>query len=194
MEKKEFSHWIASIAQKEIEKMGDDLSQYKDKIDHADSKNASQLKDRYNTLLIGKHHHIVNILKQMSVPVILNTGDEIETTPEMLHAESLLILSKYARFVNEDETAYRYAEEAFNQHNSQVAKYIMALSKFAFKVKPVSFSKSKNQAIVEEHNNKVKQLFVETIKMDPFSNYGIEAGNYLIKEFDYHFTPNGLQL
>lgn len=193
MEKKELSLYIAIIAQAEIEKMAEDLSLYKDKISHADSKEVDKLKHHYNDSLVGKHKHVVNILKQMSEPVLLNPDEtEENTTPAMLHSQSLVLLSKYARFVDEDETAYQYAEKAFNLHNNQTAKYLMALSKFSFKVKATSFSKSKNQAIIEEHNTIVKKLFIETIKMDPFSAYGIDAGNYLIQNFDYQFTSDEL--
>ncbi len=195
MKNTDLSKWIANIAMKEILLMQEKFENYTNNLNNCESKDRPELKHKYNDFLINRFNEIKKILDQMSETVqiqIEDTGENNIVSKSGLHSEPLKILSRYSRFVEENETAYKYAEKAFNMDKSQEAKFLMAFSKKDINLKTGIFAGKKGKEALEDHHNNIKRLLIETIQMDPGSDYARVAGKYLILDYNYEFSRDDI--
>ncbi len=190
MDQAKLNQWIAIIAQSKIVTMMKNLKKYKDSLNNAESNQVQPLKTKYNNRLVEQHKQIYEILKQMTDSVVLPSDkeeDEVILIPDQLRSETYLNLGEYEYFIDKYDMAYEYAEKSFNLYRNQKAMYYMALSHENIKIKTGAFLGKKGKVAQEEKGQQTATLFLDTIKMDPFSEYGIDSGEKLINKYNHEF-------
>jgi tetratricopeptide (TPR) repeat protein len=195
MEQDKLNLWIAELAQSQIESMKDSLDKYKDSLDSAETNQVHPLRMKYNDRLVKRHNQIHEILKQLTDSVVIPSeeGEEdVILIPDQLRSQTLLVLGEYEYFISKYDIAFEYAERSFNLYRSQRAKYFMAISYEKLTIKTGAFSGKKGKAAQEEKDQQTINHFLDTIKMDPYSVYGIDSGVILINKYGYEFKTEDI--
>lgn len=195
MENDTLNHWIYSIAIDMIENMAKNIDKYKDAVNRAASNEQQNILTRYNSKLVNQHNNIHEVLKQMTGPISVpdeeSEDDEavVVVHPEQLKTFSLNLVTNYLLFSTKYEEALATAEKSFLLFPNQLAKYNIAISKENIKVQTKALAGAKKKQEAEEvRRNEIINAFLESLRMDPYSDLGKDTARRLINNYKHEFN------
>ena len=178
-----------------IENMAKNIDKYKDAVNRAASNEQQNILTRYNSKLVNQHNNIHEVLKQMTGPISVpdeeSEDDEavVVVHPEQLKTFSLNLVTNYLLFSTKYEEALATAEKSFLLFPNQLAKYNIAISKENIKVQTKALAGAKKKQEAEEvRRNEIINAFLESLRMDPYSDLGKDTARRLINNYKHEFN------